>query len=206
MIIGVIGAGNVGSTLGRGLTNAGHSVVYGVRAPSDEAPPPLVHDRAQVASVREAVAASEVVLLTTPWNATESALAAAGDFGGKVLLDATNPIGPGFALTHGHTDSGGEQVQRWAKTARVVKVFNTTGRENMENPRYPSQATAMFVCGDDDAARSIALGLARDLGFDAVDAGKLDQARLLEPAALLWIRLALVQGLGRDMAFGLLRR
>ena len=86
------------------------------------------------------------------------------------------------------------------------KIAAALTKVNMANPRYPHQATAMFVCADDPDAKAVALGLAQDLGFDAIDAGKLDQARLLEPTAVRCIRLALVQGLGRDMAFGLLRR
>jgi predicted dinucleotide-binding enzyme len=47
--------------------------------------------------------------------------------------------------------------------------------------------------------------LAAELGWEPVDCGALTKARLLEPLALLWISLA-TQGLGRDFAFGLLRR
>jgi predicted dinucleotide-binding enzyme len=64
----------------------------------------------------------------------------------------------------------------------------------------------MFVCGDDDAAKPMVLRLVADLGFEAVDAGELKVARLLEPLAMLWIHLAMRQGLGREIAFALLRR
>ena len=128
------------------------------------------------------------------------------DFSGRPLLDATNPIGPGLTLTHGHDDSGGEQVQRWAPTARVVKVFNTTGRENMEAPSYPAGASVMLACGDDGDAVDLAVRLARDIGFDAHPFGPLASARVLEPFALVWIKLAMQYGQGRDFALGLLRR
>jgi predicted dinucleotide-binding enzyme len=205
MIIGVIGAGRVGSTLGRGLARARHSVVYGLRNP--EQPGEGLDDPgARVASVRDAVAAADVLVLATPWAATEAALAAAGDLGGRPLLDATNPLGPGMVLTHGHTDSGAEQVQRWAPSARVVKVFNTTGMENMANPSFGEHRALMLACGDDDAAVAIAVGLATDLGFEALPFGPLRNARLLEPMGRAWIELALVRGAGRGVAFGLLRR
>jgi predicted dinucleotide-binding enzyme len=205
MKIAIIGAGRVGSTLGRGLAGAGHAVLYAVR---DTAKPRegLDHPGAQVVEVRAAVEAADVVLLTTPWGQAEAAVRGAGDLTGKILVDVTNPIGPGLTLTHGHTDSGAEQVARWASGARVVKAFNTTGVENMANPRYGAQSVVMPVCGDDEAARATVLGLARDLGFEAVDAGPLKQARLLEPFALVWIDLALVRGMGRGFGFGLLRR
>ncbi len=204
-MIGIVGAGNVGSTLGRGLAKAGHSIAYGVRAPGDE-DARLLHERAKVVSVQTAVAESDLVILATPWAATEAALLSAGDFQGKILVDVTNPIGPGFALTHGHTDSGGEQVARWAKNAKVVKAFNTTGAENMGNPVYGPNRVAMYVCGDDEKACARVLGLAVDLGFDATVVGKLEKARLLEPMALSWIHMAVVMKKGRNMAFGILRR
>lgn len=203
MKIAIIGAGNVGSTLGRGLAQAGHDVRYAVRNVDDAKHEPL-RDHATVSGSPEAVAWADLALLTTPWAAAESALAAAGDFGGKPLLDATNPIGPGFKLTHGHTDSGAEQVARWAPSARVVKVFNTTGRENMERPRFGDVRSLMLVCGDDDDACTIATTLAEQLGFEALRVGKLAEARLLEPFAMVWIKLSIAHG--REFAFAVVRR
>ena len=206
MKIGLIGAGNVGSSLGGGLAREGHSIVYGVRDPASDKHAALKGPNVEVRSVREAVEAADLVILATPWNAAQAALESAGDFAQKTLIDATNPIGPGFALTHGHTDSGAEQVARWAKNARVVKAFNTTGAENMADPAYGDARVAMFVCGDDEAACSAAQGLAKDLGFDPLVVGGLTKARLLEPMAMVWITLAMVTGHGRGIAFGLLRR
>ena len=204
MRIGIIGAGNVGTTLGAGWAKAGHDVVYGVREPS--APPPAPHARATFDSVRGAVLAAEVVVLTTPWAAVGDALAAAGDFGGKVLVDVTNPIGPGFALTHGHTTSGAEHVAARAKNARVVKAFNTTGVENMANPGYGDARVVMPIAGDDAAAVELVGRLATDLGFEAVALSPLSHAREIEPLAMLWIKLALQWGQGRSVAFGIARR
>jgi predicted dinucleotide-binding enzyme len=97
-------------------------------------------------------------------------------------------------------------VQRWAPAAKVVKTLNTTGFANMADARFPGGRAVMFYCGDDAAAKHAAHGLVGDLGFEAVDAGALAAARLLEPLAMLWISLAMKQGLGRDFAFALLRR
>ncbi|MCB9678012.1 MAG: NAD(P)-binding domain-containing protein [Alphaproteobacteria bacterium] len=205
MDIAIIGAGRVGSTLGRGLAAAGHRIHYVRRDVDSPVPERLDHDGATTGTAEAVVARSGVVLLATPWAAAEAAVSGL-DFGGRPLLDATNPIGAGMALTHGHTDSGAEQVQRWAPTAKVVKVFNTTGMENMAEPRYPAGASMMLACGDDAEAVATAVSLATDLGFDAHPFGALASARLLEPFALVWIRLALVHGHGRDFAFGMLRR
>ena len=64
----------------------------------------------------------------------------------------------------------------------------------------------MFYCGDDVAAKQSVHPLVEQLGFEAIDAGPLSRARLLEPFALLWISLAYAQGQGREIAFKLLRR
>jgi 8-hydroxy-5-deazaflavin:NADPH oxidoreductase len=205
MRLAIVGAGSVGATLGAGLARAGHKITYGVRDVASEKHVAL-RAHAALASVRDAVAVSDAVVLATPWNAAEAALEAAGDFAGKALLDATNPIGPGFQLTHGWSDSGAEQVARWAKNAQVVKVFNSTGAQNMGNPLYGDTRSVMFVCGDAQPACATAAKLATDLGFDAIEVGPLSKARTLEPLAMLWIQLAMVLGNGRDTAFGILRR
>ena len=162
---------------------------------------------ARAATVPEAAASSDVLLLATPWSAAQEALAGAGDLSGKVLLDATNPLSADFsALTIGTTTSAGEQVARWASGARVVKILNTVGFNIMDNPQFGHDQPVMFYCGDDAEAKRIAAQLASELGFAPIDAGPLTQARLLEPFALLWISLALVYGQGREIAFKLLRR
>lgn len=202
MRIGIIGAGKVGRTLGATFVAAGHSVVFGVRAPADPkhegAPGPVL-------GTADAARAAELILLCTPWTAAEDALRAAGDLAGKVLVDATNPIGPGFVLTHGREDSGAEQVARWAPGARVVKAFNTVGREVMANPRFGDRAALLWLCGDDAVAVETVAGLARGIGFDPMPLGPMKRARLIEPAALLWISVAMQRG-DREFAWGILTR
>jgi predicted dinucleotide-binding enzyme len=106
----------------------------------------------------------------------------------------------------GHTTSGAEQVAAWAMSRRVVKAFNTTGAENMADPIYQSQPITMFICGDDNEAKAAVARLAEELGFEVADTGKLAMARYLEPLAMVWINLAIVQKQGRNMAFKLVRR
>lgn len=226
MLIAVIGSGNVGGTLGRRWAELGHEVVFGVRDPSRgasavkggsgaNAPLPA---GARVATPLEAVrgtgasGSADVVLLATPWPAVAQALGELGAaLDGVALLDATNPIAPGLRVDAGPGGaSGAERVQALAPGAHVVKVFNTTGYENMRNPELESGRAAMFYAGDDAPSKAKARDLAVALGFDAVDAGPLSRARELEHLAVLWISLAFggtgVAALGRDFAFGVLRR
>ena len=94
----------------------------------------------------------------------------------------------------------------WARGAKVVKAFNTVGANIMANPSFGADRPALFYCGDDATAKQTTKQLAEAIGFEALDAGPLTQARLLEPFALLWISLALKYGYGRDIAFKLLLR
>ena len=210
MKIAIIGAGNVGSALGHGWASAGHEIVFGVRDPNDTRVQEVVRSaggRVRAATVRDAVAPTEVVVLATPWPAARDVLTAAGSLDGKVLVDATNPLQPDLSgLVIGHTTSAGEQVAAWVPGAKVVKAFNTIGAQHMTNPRFGEQRASMFLCGDDAAAKQVVAGLATALGFEPVDAGPLKQARLLEPLALLWISMALAYGQGPDIAFRLLRK
>jgi predicted dinucleotide-binding enzyme len=190
MKITIVGAGNVGGTLGRRWEAAGHQVRYAGR---DDIP--------------QAVAGAEVVVLATPWKAMSEVAAQLGGLRGTVLVDATNPIGPGFSLDHGPGgESGAEWLAKLVPGAPVVKAFNTIGFNVMADPGFPGGAATLCYCGDDDGAKRRVHQLALDLGFEPVDAGPLVQARLLEPFALLWITLAMKQGLGREIAFRLVRR
>lgn len=214
MRIAVIGAGNVGGTLGRRWAQLGHDVVFGMRDPEGGAAKvkggAALPERARVATIADAVRDAEVVLLATPWSAVRGALAEAGGndgaLDGKTVLDATNPLGAGLAvLTGARGEAGAEQIQAWVPNARVVKVFNTTGFGNMQDPTYDAAASVMFYAGEDGGAKEHARRLASDLGFEAVDAGGLVRARELEHLAVLWISLSM-GGLGRNIAFRLVRR
>lgn len=202
MRIGIIGTGNVGMSLGSSLVRGGHDVIYGSRDDGRTAP----HAGALLGSIRGAVIDAEVVVLATPFDAVGSALAAAQDFAGKILVDATNPIGPNMTLAVGGATSGAEKIAGLAKNARVVKGFNTTGYDIMANPKFGSHRATMFVCGDDDEATKTVAGLANDIGFDGVALAGLARARDLEPMAMVWIDQAMVRGLGRNVAFALARR
>lgn len=206
MKIAIIGAGNVGTTLAGGWRKAGHDIVFGVRNPvGKKAELAALGD---VASTRDAAARADLIVIAVPWTGIDdvtSELAAVA--AGKTVIDVTNPIAPPYTdLSVAGSDSGAERVARNLKQSRVVKAFNTIGAEVMANPRYPDGPAFLPVAGDDPRAKAAAIALARDLGFEPIDAGPLSMARYLEPFAMLWINLALVQGLGRSFAFRLMRR
>ena len=151
-------------------------------------------------------ASAEVGVLAVPWSAVKDALSAAGSLQGKILVDATNPLTPNLELALGFSNSAGETVARLAPGARVVKAFNTTGAENMAKAREFASRPMMSVAGDDAEAKVIVIKLAEELGFEAIDAGALKAARLLEPLAMFWIKQAYAQKFGTNFAFTLTRR
>jgi len=207
MDIAIIGAGPVGAALGGSFAKAGRTVAYGVRNPGDPKYASLIGGRASVLGIHEAAASAGVVFLAVPWQSVPEALAACGGLGGKILVDCTNPIKADFSgLQIGQTTSGGEVVASLAKGALVVKCFNQTGFANMADSAYEGHKPIMFAAGDDENAVRIVAGLAREIGFDAVPMAGLDRSRQLEQLAWLWIDLAVNQGLGRDIAFALMRR
>jgi len=207
MRIAVIGAGNVGRALGKGWLKRGHDVRFGVWHPADAKYGDLPPDR--LARPGEAAKNAEAIVLATPWPATEAAIAGLGDLSGRIVIDCTNPLGmgpDGLGLVLGHAISGGELVAQWAKGAAVVKAFNTTGAANMADLSGYRITPAMFVAGDDARAKPVVMGLARDIGFEPIDAGPLRIARLLEPFAMLWIDQARNRGAGQDFAFAVVRK
>lgn len=214
MHIAIIGAGNVGGTLGSAWCRKGHQVVFGVRNPNDPKVRKLLganQGRATADTVGQAVTEAPVVVLATPWEAAESAVKSAGNLDGKVLVDTTNPVvmsqeGLGLGLVVGHSTSAAEQIAQWAKGARVVKAFNTIGAKNMADPSFHGQKATMFICGDDTQAKATVKQLSDDLGFETVDSGPLRTARLLEPMAMLWIHLCFAMQLGPDFGFKIVRR
>jgi predicted dinucleotide-binding enzyme len=208
--IAILGTGSVGSILGRRWSQAGHAVTFGSRQPEREKVLELLERCAKgtrAVAPREAIADAEAVLLAVPWPAARQSLADVGDFGGRVLMDATNPLTADFSgIELGHTTSAAEQIAAWAPSARVVKAFNTASTKVMTDPTFGEDRAAMFYCGDDAKAKEIVKQLVSDLQFDPVDAGVLASARYLEPLAMLYIHLAFKQGWGSNCAFQILKR
>jgi 8-hydroxy-5-deazaflavin:NADPH oxidoreductase len=207
MRIAIIGAGNVGSALGRGWSSAGEDVTYGVPNPADPKYASLPEERLRTPP--EAARNAEIIVLATPWPATETAVKSLGDLSGKIIIDCTNPLGmgrDGLELVLGHTISGGEQVASWAPAAATFKTLNQIGADSMDKASQFPIRPVMFVAGDDKLRKPTVLQLIAKLGFEAVDAGPLRIARLLEPYGMLWIDQALNRGRGGSFAFALAER
>lgn len=185
--IGIIGKGHVGSALARGLTKAGHNV----KAIGNE--PAKLHEMASWA---------EIIMLAVPFTAIDSVVkAVGGSFGSKPLVDVTNALGADMQWAVGFTTSGAEELQNNVPNARVVKAFNTVFAQHMDSSRLGDQQLTAFVAGNDAGAKNDVLELARNIGFDAVDAGPLRNARLLEPLGFFNIQLGYGLKMGTQSGF-----
>jgi 8-hydroxy-5-deazaflavin:NADPH oxidoreductase len=209
MKIGILGTGNVGTTLGKTWARQGHEVIFGVRDPNADKVKTLLSElgnNASAAIISTTASLAEVVALTVPWEAVPEVLQQTGDLDRKICLDCTNPlVANQLHQTATLATSGGEQVAAWLPKARVVKIFNTVGWEIMANPQYGNETATMFYAGDDAEAKAIAAQLARDVGFDPIDAGGLSSAVYLESLAGFWGELVYGQGMGRGIGWRLLK-
>lgn len=215
MRVGIIGSGVVSQALGRGFANLGHEVMIGSRTPRSEKLDAWIGEvrpRGSTGTFDEAAAYGEIVVLATLGSATEGAIdmARPGNFGGKLVIDATNPLdfskGVPPTLFVGLTDSLGERIQRKLPEALVVKCFNTVPNLQMVNPDLPGGPPDMIICGNDAEAKQQVGRILRDFGWPApIDIGGIEEARWVEAYVPLWTRVATAIGTW-DHALKVLRR
>jgi 8-hydroxy-5-deazaflavin:NADPH oxidoreductase len=221
MKIGILGSGDVGRKLGDGLIEIGHEVKIGTRDPNKEQIVQWLRNhgdgekqKASVGSFAEAASFGDMVIIATQWdgaiNAIKMADSATKNFAGKIVIDVTNPLdfskGMPPKLAVGHTDSAGETVQRVLPDAKVIKTFNIVGNPHMVHPDFPCGPPTMFICGNDEGAKKMIMdSILTPLGWETIDIGGIEGARLLEPLAMLWITYYIRTNNGNH-AFKLLRK
>jgi predicted dinucleotide-binding enzyme len=199
MKIGMLGSGNVGQALAKGLVAEGHAVYLATRQPDGAKGTRLKADipGATVCDFETAAKEAELAVLCTPWAAAADALKLAdaqNSLSGKVLIDPNNAVkqrnGSGVELVLGFDASAGETVQSWLPNARVVKCWNIIGADSFYKPQFSATPT-MFLCGDDAKAKKRVSDLVQSFGWEPLDAGGIEAARQLEPMAVLWINNAM---------------
>jgi len=214
MKVGVLGTGDVGRVLGSAMIQLGHEVKMGSREASNAKSTEWKEkngERASTGTFGDAAKFSDLLFLCTLWAGTENALQMAGpeNFSGKVVIDATNPLifeqDQPLRLALGHTNSGGEQIQRWIPKAKVVKAFNIVGNAHMFHPDFPGGPPTMFICGNDSNAKKQVTDLLTQFGWETIDIGGIEGARLLEPLCILWVNHGIRTG-SWNHAFKLLRK
>jgi predicted dinucleotide-binding enzyme len=182
MRIGIIGAGRIGGNIARQLARAGHDVLLSYSREPERlaAQAAELGERARAVTPREAVAGAEVVVVAVPWGAIEDALAQAGPLDGKVVIDTTNPFGPGPRPSAGQTAAAFNAGRM--PGGRYTKAFNTlTSAFQVEAAERTGEARVVqWLCGDDVEAKAVVAGLIEDAGYVPVDLGGTADCTVME--------------------------
>ncbi len=205
MKIAIIGTGNIGGTLAKRFADNDHSVFLGVRNINDFKGVELLSYSKNITAhlITEAVSKAEVIVIAVPAQFAHEAAKSLGDVSGKIIIDTMNGV---FMRPEGFNNTS-DAILANCNSTDVVKCFNTTGFENIANPKYNNQGIDMFTAGSSKRGLEIATQLAKEIGFENVyHFGGNDEFSLLEQMALCWINLAIMQKQGRDIAFKIIRR
>jgi predicted dinucleotide-binding enzyme len=195
MKVGVLGSGDVAKALAAGFIKHGHQVTLGTRDAGKLKDFVAQHKGAQAASFADAAKFGELVVLAVKGNVALDALKAAGaaNLSGKPVIDSTNPIAdapPENGVLKFFTDldqSLMERLQKAFPDAHFVKAYNSVGNARMVNPDYPGGAKpTMFICGNNDKAKTVVRGINDQFGWETADMGKAEAARAIEPLCMLW--------------------
>ncbi|MES2401154.1 MAG: NADPH-dependent F420 reductase [Pseudomonadota bacterium] len=203
MNITLVGAGNMGAGFVKQLTAAGHKVRITARDFSKAEALAATYAGATALQPAQALGDSQVVIVATGYADAVPALKALGSLEGRIVIDITNPLTADYmGLTLGFDTSAAEEIAKALPGALVVKAFNTVLAQVLaEGPAFANNQTVpVFYAGDDERAKQTVRSLAESLGFEAVDAGGLKNARYLEPVAGLNIYFAYGAGQGTQIA------
>lgn len=187
MKIAVLGTGHMATTLAGGFLAAGHSVVFGSREPDAHA-----DLEAPVATLADAIRDADLVVNALQAAFTLDALSPLADaLAGKTLLDLGNAVTPAFELIY-TDESLGELLQKALPDTKVVKSLNTLPGTLAVAPGSVSEATSVFLSGDDAEAKALVSGLLVDLGWaqeQQIDLGGIASARGAESYFLLFVAM-----------------
>jgi predicted dinucleotide-binding enzyme len=188
MNIGIIGAGNIGSALASRFTELGHEVSIANSRGPETLREVEAETGASAVTVREAARGKDVVVVTIPEKnvpqlpgdlfegvSAEVVVIDTGNYYPRHRDGAIDPIEAGMP----------ESVWVAEQLGRpVVKAFNNIYAQHLrDHGRAPSESgrIALPVAGDDQAGKAVVMGLVEELGFDAVDAGSLDESWRQQP-------------------------
>jgi predicted dinucleotide-binding enzyme len=182
MRIGIVGAGRIGGNCARQFAKGGHEVKLSGRDPSKLEPLAAeIGAAASVGSPAEAADSGEVVVFAVPWDGFDDAVSAAGPLEGKILIDTTNQYGSTEMPAGGQTGASFHAAR--VPGARYTKSFNTLTSAFQAEAAFRPEAerVVQWVCGDDDEAKQVVMGLIADAGYAPVDVGGTANAEVMEP-------------------------
>ncbi len=207
MRIGILGSGLMGGKLGTLFARAGHEVVFSYTR-SERKLKRLAREAgkgARAGTPADAARESDVLLLAVHWSRVNDVLKQAGDLRRKIVVSCSLPMNANDTdLVVAHTSSGAEVLAKKLRGAHFVSAFGTVPSEvlfGVFKRRRRAKRPTLVYCGDDPRAKSVAVRLIRDVGFEPVDAGPLRVARFTEPFTLLVARLAYEGDRGPGLAY-----
>ena len=193
--IGILGSGIVGQTLANGFIKHGHEVMIGTGNAEKLADwQAATGEKGSTGSFSDAAAFGELVVLAVKGTAAEEAImrADAKNLKGKTVIDATNPIAelpPDNGVLRFFTnleESLMERLQKANPDIHFVKAFSCVGNAFMVNPQFPGGKPTMFICGNEDLAKTEVKLILEKFGWETEDMGKAEAARAIEPLCMLW--------------------
>ena len=189
--IGIIGSGNIGSTLGEFWIKAGHEVLFSSRHP--EQLQGLVNrlgPRAHAGTTREAATFGDVILVSVPYAALPGiGQDLANELPGKIVLDTCNPVPnrDGKMAEEARAKGTGIASPEYLRGVRLVRAFNTLNYQRLRSiADRPGERVAIPIAGDDKAAIEMASRLVQDAGFDPVLVGPLSTAKQFDQGGPLY--------------------
>jgi predicted dinucleotide-binding enzyme len=210
MKVGIIGSGNMGGGLARRIASAGHDVQMTARdLAKAEKIAKEIGQKVKIVPIGEIGKGVDVLIAATPAGSQAEALRNAGDLNGKIVIDIANPLKPDFSgLSVGFSTSFAEELSKQVPGVKIVKAFNTVFAQVLsEGPDFGSGlSAAAFYCGDDGGAKKTVHALIESMGFDAIDAGPLSNARYLEPMGFLNIWFGYTAKRGTGISLNLVKR
>jgi predicted dinucleotide-binding enzyme len=213
MKVGVLGSGDVAKVLASGFLKHGHEVTVGTGTPGKLADWKTQNPGGLTGSFADAAAFGALIVLAVKGKAAAEVLRLAGarNLTGKPVMDACNPIEDALPVNGvlqfftKPNESLMEQLQREFAGSSFVKAFNSVGNVSMVNPQFKGGKPTMFICGNDEPAKSVVSGIIEQFGWETADMGKVEAARAIEPLCMLWCIPGFVHNEWTH-AFKLLRR
>jgi hypothetical protein len=181
MTIGIIGAGNIGSSLARKLAKAGHSVLIANSRGPETLARLADETGAKAVSAQDAVQGVNLVILSIPFGKLPLLREFIARLPDDVVVADTSNY---FPVRDGQIPAidGGLIESLWVSEQighPVIKAWNNVLAVVLAGKGLPAGTEgriALSVAGDDPAAKKAVMSLVEDTGFDAIDGGSLAES------------------------------
>ena len=216
MKIGILGSGAVGKALAIGFNSEGNEVMLGTRDPKASKIIEWLSGAGKgitAGTFDETAKFGEMIVLCPLYRAIDDVINLAGtkNFEGKIVIDTTNPIAEeppvNGVLKYVKTAEGsaGEHIQSILPNSHVVKAFNSIGSGYMYKPKFEEGQPTMFICGNNEEAKSTVTGILEKFGWDVMDSGGIEASNALEGLCIIWCARGFKEGQWNH-AFKLLKK